>query len=389
MPWPRIILHADMDAFFASVEQLDDPALRGKPVIVGGTSRRGVVSAASYEARRFGVHSAMPTYEARRRCPHGKLIRPRADRYREQSERVMAVFEDYSPQVEPLSIDEAFLDMSGAERLLGPPAEVGRRLKAEVREATGGLTVSVGISTTKYVAKVASDHDKPDGLTVVPPDEVLTFLRPLPVSELWGVGPKARERLEQLGLRSIGQVEQASVELLIDHLGSLGEHIHELACGRDDREVVSQREAKSLGAEMTLEHDVEGPEAIRRYLRKAADRVAPRLRRHGLRAAGVRVKLKTADFRLQTRQGALDPSTDAARTLYDGACALLPQFDLSLPYRLVGLAAFDLREQAQPVQGDLFDDGSAQRNRELEGTLDRLRERFGDGAVRRGSDLDE
>ncbi len=387
--WSRIILHADMDAFFASVEQKDDPSLRGKPVIVGGTGRRGVVSAASYEARRFGVHSAMPSHEARRRCPQGIFLPPRFDRYAAVSSLVMAVFDDYSPRVEPLSIDEAFLDMTGAERLLGAPEDMGRRLKADVREATGGLAVSVGIAPNKYVAKVASDHDKPDGLTIVPPDRVLSFLRPLSVSHLWGVGPRARERLEALGLRTIGDVEGASVALLTEQLGSLGEHIHQLARGQDDREVVPDREAKSIGAEVTLERDVMGPQAIRKILRKVCDRVAPRLREHDLLARGVRVKLKTARFQLLTRQASLPRPTDSSRTLFEAACALLPQFDLRRRYRLVGVAAFQLQAAREPVQGDLFAEQDSRRDRQLERTLDDLRGKFGKDAVKRGSDLDD
>lgn len=387
--WPRIVLHADMDAYFASVEELDEPGLRGQPVIVGGTGNRGVVAAASYAARRFGVHSAMPTVEARRRCPEGVFLHPRFERYQALSEVVMQVFDRYSPRVEPLSIDEAFLDMTGAERLFGPPEEMGRLLKEEVKEATGGLTVSVGISVTKYVAKVASDHDKPDGLTIVPPAQVLDFLWPLGVRQLWGVGPRTAERLEALGLRTIGEVARAPAALLGAHFGSLGEHLLHLAHGEDDREVVPEREAKSVGAEVTLDKDVTGAQALKKHLRRAADRVAPRLRAEGLLASGLRVKLKTARFQLVTRQSRLEPPTDAAKSLFEAACALLPEFDLRLPYRLVGLAAFGLQPAGGPLQAELFDDGSRARQQRLERTLDSLRGRFGKELVKRASDLDE
>lgn len=387
-PWPRIVLHADMDAFFASVEENDAPALRGKPIMVGGTGNRGVVAAASYAARRFGVRSAMPTVEARRRCPQGVFLPPRFERYQEVSRLVMEVFDHYSPRVEPLSLDEAFLDMTGAERLFGPPESMGERLRAEVREATGGLTVSVGISETKYVAKVASDHRKPDGLTVVPPEKVLDFLWPLEVRRLWGVGPRTAERLEALGLRTIGEVARAPEELLVRHLGSLGEHLHLLANGQDDREVTPEREAKSVGAEFTLQKDVKGPAAIKKHLRRAADRVAPRLRADGLLAGGIRVKLKTSGFQLVTRQAHLLPPTDAAKALFEAACALLPEFDLDLPYRLVGLSAFDLRSVREPVQADLFDDGTRAKTRRIERAMDTLRDRFGKEILKRGSDLD-
>jgi len=395
--WPRVILHADMDAFYASVEQQDQPELRGKPVIVGGTGNRGVVSAASYEAREFGVRSAMPTVEARRRCPQAEFLSPRFERYSEVSRVVMGVFDRYSPLVEPLSVDEAFLDMTGAEGLFGAPAQMGRALRADVLEATEGLTVSVGVAGCKFVAKVASDQDKPDGLTVVEPWPEATqgFLWPLPVCRLWGVGPKTQERLEELGLRTIGDVAQASERLLVEHLGELGEQLKRLSEGEDDREVVPEREAKSIGAEMTLDKDILGLRAVRKQLRRATDRVAPRLRSEGVLAGGVRVKLKTAEFQLLTRQTTLPRATDEAKVLFEAACALLPQFNLTVPMRLVGIAAYDLRAADEPVQGELFDDegapGSGSRsgrgNRRLERTLDELRDKFGKSAVKRGSDL--
>lgn len=378
-----------MDAFYAAVEQLDDPSLRGKPVLVGGTSLRAVVSTASYEARPFGVGSAMPMAEARRRCPDAIVVPPRFDRYQEVSAAIMEVFARFSPLVEPLSLDEAFLDMTGSEGLFGRPEAMGRALKAAVLEATAGLTVSVGLSTTKYVAKVASDHRKPDGLTVVPPGEVTSFLWPLPVTRLWGVGDKTRARLEAMGLHTIGEVAHARRELLEERLGSMGGHVHHLAWGEDDREVSGEREAKSVGAESTLEHDIVGREAILPHLRRAAERVGRRLRRHALVASGVRVKLKTHDFRLHTRQGRLASPTDSTRTLLEGAVELLDHFDLGVPMRLVGVAAFDLADRGQPVQGELFDDGEADRRRRLDRAIDSILDRFGDAAVRRGSDPED
>lgn len=386
--WSRIILHADMDAFYASVEQLDRPELRSKPVIVGGTGPRGVVSAASYEARAFGVHSAMPTHQARQRCAQATFLPPRFDRYQEVSAQVMTVFDDYSPLVEPLSVDEAFLDMSGAQGIFGPPEDMGRRLKVDVREATAGLTVSVGIADTKFVAKVASDFDKPDGLTVVMPAQTRTFLRPLSIGRLWGVGPRTAERLESLGLRTIGDVARCDPKLLVEHLGDTGAHLQGLACGEDDREVVPDREAKSVGAEYTLDRDIRGVSAVKRHLRRAADRVAPRLRSQGVLAGAVRVKLKTASFQLLTRQAPLARPTDDARPLFEAACGLLGEFNLTVDMRLVGLAAFALQPADRPVQAELFGDEGRQRNSRLERTLDALRGRFGTSAVKRGSDLD-
>ncbi|OYV70860.1 MAG: DNA polymerase IV, partial [Deltaproteobacteria bacterium 21-66-5] len=282
--WPRVILHADMDAFFAAVEQRDRPELRGKPLLVGGTGNRGVVSTASYEARPFGCRSAMPMAQARRLCPHAAVLPPDFERYKAVSEVVMGVFARFSPLVEPLSLDEAFLDMTGAEGLFGPPEEMGRRIRREVSEATRGLTISVGLAPCKFVAKVASDFRKPDGLVVVPPGEVTAFLWPLDVSRLWGVGPKTREQLEGMGLRSIGDVAHAPPERLERRLGEWGRRIHELAWGVDDRPVLSERETKSVGADTTLEKDVVGEGPIRPHLRKAAAKVGRHLRAEGLLA---------------------------------------------------------------------------------------------------------
>jgi DNA polymerase IV len=385
--WPRVIAHADMDAFFAAVEQLDHPELRGKPLLVGGTGRRGVVSTASYEARPFGCHSAMPMAEARRRCPQAIVVQPSFGRYSEISDKVMEVFHRFSPLVEPLSLDEAFLDLTGAEGLFGPPEAMGERIRAEVREATGGLTVSVGIATTKYVAKVASDFRKPDGMTLVPPGTETAFLWPLPVSRLWGVGPKTGEVLQSAGFRTIGDVARADERNLVARWGELGAHIFALSWARDDREVVPDRDAKSIGAEYTLEEDVRGRDEILPTLRRSAARVARHLRREGLLAGGVRVKLKTYSFRLWTRQAPLRTPTDSERDLLVAAEELLGHFDLSVPMRLVGMAAYDLcGTGTRPVQTGLFESADRERARHLDRTLDALREKFGDSVVRWGSD---
>ncbi len=384
--WLRVIVHADMDAFYAAVEQRDRPELRGRPVVVGGLGGRGVVSTASYEARPFGVHSAMPIGKARRLCPHAIFLPPDFKRYGEASDRVMEVFARFSPLVEPLSLDEAFLDMTGAEGLFGPPEAMARRLKAEVREATSGLTVSVGVAPTKFVAKVASDHRKPDGLTVVEPDQVLSFLHPLPVARLWGAGPKTQAELAKLGLETIGDVARADRSWLVKRLGAFGEHIHRLSLGQDDRPVETEREAKSVGAEYTLEEDIVGEAAIRPHLRRSAGRVARRMRKEGLLASGLRVKLKTAGFRLLTRQCRLPSPTDSERALETAALELLGQFDLEVPMRLVGLAAFDLSAGGAGTQAALFEEDGREKRRTAEKTVDLLRERFGKGAVRWADD---
>ena len=299
--WERVILHADMDAFYAAIEQLDRPELRGRPVLVGAPSGRGVVATASYEARPYGVGSAMPMARARRLCPEAVVVRPRFARYAELSERVMAVFARFSPLVEPLSLDEAFIDLSGTGRALGHPEAVGRQLKQAVWEATG-LTVSVGIAPCKFVAKLASDADKPDGLTSVPPRAVAGFLAPLGIERMWGVGERTLPRLQALGLHTLGDVARAKPESLKQALGRLGEDIWHLARGDDPRVVVPHRDPKSIGSEATLEDDIAGRDAVFKHLLPAADTVGRRLRESGRVARGVRVKIKRSDFRLLTRQ---------------------------------------------------------------------------------------
>ena len=384
--WPRIIVHADMDAFYAAIEQHDRPELRGKPLLIGGDSPRSVVTTASYEARPFGVGSAMSMVVAKRKCPQALIIPPRMHRYAEVSRQIMEVFDTFSPRVEALSLDEAFLDMTGAERLFGTPLDMAAAIKWAVRERTG-LCVSVGVAASKYVAKVASDVRKPDGLCVVEPEDTLAFLHPLPISRLWGVGKRGEEQLRALGLATIADVAAADPTWLRGVLGSMGDHIYRLAQGDDPRPVVPDREAQSSGAENTLDEDVRGAAAIRPHLMHAADRIAWRLRRGSLAAGGVRVKLKTNRFALHTRQVALRPPSQNAGDLLDAALALLEHFDLREPMRLVGLAAFDLRDLAAPVQGELFGQVKRQKQQQLDAALDKLRERFGKGTVKRGSDV--
>jgi len=385
--WPAIVLHADMDAFYAAVEELDDPSLRGKPLLVGPRHGRGVVLTANYAARPFGVGSAMPMSKAMRLCPDANVVPPRFERYSEISKIVMATFGDFSPDVEPLSLDEAFLDMTGAERIFGSPHDMGRKLKAAVKEATGGLTVSVGVSATKYVAKVASDFQKPDGLTVVRPDEVVDWLAPLSVRALWGVGPKTGERLAALGLNTIGDVAASDLEWLKRVLGENGgTHLHRLSQGQDERRVQRSRRMRSVGSERTLAEDVSDRASIEEHLRSSAESIGRRLRRKDWLARGVRVKLKTSSFRMMTRQRVLDPPTDVGQKLYDAALPLLDQFDTSEPFRLVGLAAFDLIRPGDPLQLDLFGTGESKK-RKAEAAMDSIRDRFGTAAVQRAENL--
>ncbi len=380
--WPRIVAHADMDAFYAAVEQLDDPSLRGRPLLVGGRSGRAVVLTASYEARPSGVGSAMPMAKARRLCPQALIVPPRFERYQQVSAAIMRVFGDFSPSVEALSLDEAFLDMTGSEGLFGDPETMGRRLKDAVREATGGLTVTVGISSTKYVAKVASGHRKPDGLTIVPPATAKAWLAPLPVSRLWGAGPKTEARLLALGFRTIGDVAAADPKFLTAKLGSLGLHFHTLAQAQDPRLVDGGRASKSLGSEQTLERDISDQATIRLHLRRSADTIGRRLRKKHYVALGVGVKLKTADFKIFTRQQRLAEPTDIAEQLYAAGAELLRKFRHPGPFRLVGMVAYDLVGVGAQLETDLF--GGFARRRRLEVAIDTLAERFGGNVGRLG-----
>ncbi|MDE0660836.1 MAG: DNA polymerase IV [Gammaproteobacteria bacterium] len=380
--WPRIVVHADMDAFYAAVEQLDDPSLRGKPVLVGPKSARGVVLTASYEARPYGVSSAMPVGQALRRCPDAIVVGPRFDRYEEVSSQVMDTLSDFSPRVEALSMDEAFVDMTGAERLFGAPREMGRKIKQSVREATR-LNISVGVASTKYVAKVASAHDKPDGLTVVPADGAKAWLAPLPVSRLWGAGPKTVPRLHALGLQTIGDVATADASVL-GRMGSLGAHFAALANATDPRPVNRTRVARSIGSDRTLSADVSRREDIGLHLRRASERIGRRLRAKRYVAHGVRVRLKTNRFKMLTRQRKLRQGVDLGAELLAAAESLLDQFNDPGPFRLVGMAAFDLAEREGDRQLDLFEDHAV---RELETTVDDLIHRFGRRVLMRARDL--
>jgi DNA polymerase-4 len=375
---PRAILHLDLDAFYASVEQLDDPALRGRPVIVAGPSRRGVVCAASYEARRFGVRSAMPTMRARSLCPEGVFVAPRFARYGELSERVFAIYRRVTPLVEPLSLDEAFLDVTAGERLHGAAREVAARIRREVREETG-LAVSAGAADVKLAAKIASDLAKPDGLVVVPPGTTRAFLAPLPVSRLWGVGRVTEGALHALGIRTIGDLAAAPEAVLATKLGaSHAKDLRALARGEDPREVVAEEAVKSVGSEETFDRDVVGEAALLPHLLAQSDRAARRLREAGLRGRTITVKLKYADFTLVTRRTTLPAPTDDGAAIHAAARAQLARADLDRPIRLCGVQVSGF---AGGAQLDLFARPDPRRAA-LHAAVDDLARRFGKGAVR-------
>ncbi len=392
-PEHRQILHVDMDAFFAAVEQRDRPELRGKPVLVGGSpTGRGVVSAASYEARPFGCRSAMPMAEALRRCPQGAVVRPRMTAYADASRQVFAIFEDYTPLVEPLSIDEAFLDVTGSVRLLGPAQEIARELRRRVQAETS-LTASVGVAPNKFLAKLASELNKPDGLTVIEPDRIQATLDPLPVSSLWGVGAKTLARFERLGVGTFADVRRMSESELSTNFGQAGEHFYRLVRGLDDRPVVPDRQAKSISHETTFPHDLDDYEHLRSVLLHQAEHVAWRLRRHGFLARAVFIKVRTADSATVTRRRTLAAPSDRSDDFRTVAIELFDAWWHKRPatrrfVRLIGAGVSQLSAGVQE-QLSLFDGEQASRSRKLDRTLDEIRDRFGTDAVSRGRPPDE
>jgi DNA polymerase IV len=374
------ILHVDMDAFFASVELLDHPELAHRPVVIGHEGGRGVVTSANYPARRFGVRSAMPVARALRLCPQAVVLPPHYSRYREASDRVMRIFRDVTPIVEPLSIDEAFLDVAGARRLFGSPRAIAVRLRARVLAETG-LTCSVGAASTKFVAKLASTTSKPDGLLVVPPEQVLDFLHPLPIGALWGVGPATGEALARRGLTTVRDLAETPPAVLAGWIGpAAGSRLTDLAWGRDPRQVVPTRREKSIGHENTFPVDVRDEEQLKRELLEQAGRVAVRLREAGLRGRTVSLKLRYADFSTVTRAHTLAEPTDLARRIHEETVALLTAEGLrGRAVRLLGTRV----EQLMPAEADaarLWSDDEQWRR--AESAVDVASARFGRGAVR-------
>lgn len=396
----KIILHADMDAFFAAVEQHDQPELRGRPVVVGGLSDRGVVSTASYEARVFGVGSAMPMVEARKRCPDAVFIPGNIKRYAEVSRQVFSIFGRFSPLVEGLSLDEAFLDLTGTERLLGSAVDVGHELRKAVREETG-LAISVGIGPVKMVAKIASDEAKPDGLLEILPHEVRDFLGALPVGRLWGVGPVGRQRLERAGYNQVHQLARAKEATLLQDLGEWGVALARLARGEDARELDTRREASSYGEENTFAQDVSDEEELTRAIRGHAEAVARRLRRDEKLGRVVVLKLKLGRRRQSgprgypqhTRQCILPAYCDDGANIARAATALLKEFGCREPIRLIGVTVRDIATPDEAAQGQLglFDEApdsaegagkeESARRKQLNLAMDELTSRFGKEAV--------
>lgn len=379
----RTILHVDMDAFYASVEERDRPELRGKPLIVGGTGGRGVVAAASYAVRRFGVRSAMPMREALERCPHAICVAPRMARYKEASAQIFAIFQEFTPLVEGLSLDEAFLDVTASERLFGGAAAIGAEIRRRIRAATE-LTASVGIACNKSLAKIASDLNKPDGLFCIGPENMRVVLDRLPIERLSGVGAKSLAAVQACGLLTFGDVARASDEQLWRAFGKHGKAMQARAAGVDERPVVPDREEKSISAEETFDKDIHDPLVLEQRLTALADRAAARLRAAGLRAGRVSVKIRRADFTTCTRQCVLEPPVQDTAAVCAGAQRLLRTWlagHRNVALRLLGVGTGDLSPVRQP---DLFAE-STPREARLDTAIDGIRNRFGPGVLTRAS----
>jgi DNA polymerase-4 len=379
----RTILHVDMDAFYASIEQRDYPALRGQPLIVGGTGKRGVVAAASYEVRVFGVHSAMPVAEALRRCPNAIVVAPRMAHYREVSRQIFTVFHEFTPEVEGLSLDEAFLDVTHSIAALGSGEHMARLIRQRIRELTQ-LSASVGVAPNKLVAKIASDLCKPDGLLVVTPQEIHHVLDPLPITRLFGVGNKTAPRLADLGIRTFGELRHAKPDRLKPLFGQQTTQMLDRAAGIDDRPVVAERDEKQISSEMTFSTDIADRNKLHAELGALADRTATRLRGEQLEAGTITLKLRRHDFTTFTRQQRLQPPTCETRVIAHSAQALLDEWLDEHPHTALRLVGVGVTQLIATTQLALFSTPQSERGRELDATMDRIREKFGQSALQRG-----
>ncbi len=384
-----MILHLDMDAFYASVEQLDRPELRGKCVIVGGSSQRGVVTTASYEARHYGVRSAMPMFEARRRCPHGIIVPGRMWRYKEVSHLVMTRLKTFTPLVEKVSIDEAYMDISGCERLHGSPAEMGAAIKRAVGEEVH-LTCSVGIAPLRFLAKIASDIKKPDGLTIIGAEDVMPFIDQLAIKKVPGVGPKALRKLKRMGIDTLGQVRRYNLENLTRQMGKYGHRLMMLAHGEDDTPVTPISQAKSFSSETTLTRNLSDRDQLLRHVLHQAEDVGRQLRRHGAKARTVTLKIKYDDFRQITRSTTLSQPFQSSDVLYTQARRLLDARLLGQKIRLIGVGASNLVSAQTPSQMDLFPSHPIQDSGwdSIDQTIDAINDRFGRDTVNKANLID-
>jgi DNA polymerase IV len=382
----RHIIHLDMDAFYPSVEVLDNPSLKGKPVIVGGSKERGVVASASYEARKFRVHSAQPIAKAKRLCPHGIFLPVRMSRYKEVSKQAFEIFHRFTPLVEPISIDEAFLDVTGSMRLFGQTEHIAKKIK-QIIFAETGLTISAGVAPSKFVAKIASDMDKPDGLTVVRSDGIRDFLDPLPIKKMWGVGKVTQQILSRLNIHTFRDLRQTPVNVLENKFGKQGAKIHLLAMGIDGREVIPEHDVKSIGHEETFLQDIVSLDVAQKELLALGNKVARRMRHEGLKGKAITLKVKYSDFVLITRSATLPESTDDGSEIYSVACQLLKKTEVTKrPIRLLGVSLSQLRLLGCGTQLSLFDqDPSSRKRQRMNVVLDSLHEKYGGKSVVSGT----
>lgn len=381
-----MILHLDMDAFFASVEERDNPRLRGKCIIVGKQSRRSVVAAANYEARKFGVHSAMPMYQARQKCPDAVFLPPRMDRYKELSNKIISLLKEFSPLVEPVSIDEAYLDITGCTRLHGSPAELGIKIKKNIKE-TLNLTCSIGIAPNKFLAKIASDMDKPDGLTIIMPDKALQFIESLPIDKVPGVGQTTKRQLELIGIKTLADVKKYPEKTLFKRLGKFGRRLMELSACIDDSPVTVQRPPQSISSEKTLPEDTVDKTLLNKYLLVQAEKVGEELRKKQLRAKTITLKIKHADFKQATRSLTLSAPTQSTKTIYASAGNLLNAYRVIKKVRLIGVGASGLVPAPTPVQLDIFPDGEKQNLswENVDKAVDAITKKFGKDIIKRAT----
>jgi len=386
---PRYIVHVDMDAFFAAVEQRDDPSLKDKPVIIGSDPKegkgRGVVSTCSYEARAYGIHSAMPISAAYRKCPHGVFLRGNMNKYSEASHRVFDILESFTPDIQPVSIDEAFMDITGSNHLFGGPLETCKKIKNAIKSGTG-LTASLGMAPNMMTAKIASDIEKPDGLVVVGTDGIREFLDPLPIRSLWGIGPKTAEHLKMFGINTIGELSRMAPRTVEEHLGAHGSHAWALANGIDDREVEVSDEVGSISNEHTFETDTNDIPALLDTLMRLSEKVSGRLRKSGLKGRTVTLKIRFGDFRTYTRAATLNSSTNFANVIYGTVRKKLEEFDLgSSRVRLLGVKVSNFTDTAW--SGDLFEGSSPRdlKNERIHEALDRIIDKYGSRSIRHRS----
>ncbi len=381
-----MILHVDMDAFYASVEELDNPQLKGCCVIVGGLSERGVVATANYEARKFGVHSAMPLFQARRNCPDAVFLSPRISRYKDVSLHIMRILGEYSPTVEPLSIDEAYVDVGGCQRLFGSAGDIALLIKQRIKEEIG-LTCSLGVAPNKFLAKIASDMHKPDGLTIIKAEDVLYFIESLPVRKVPGVGNKTEDKLRLMGINTLGDVRKYDEKRLIKKLGSFGKRLSEFSQGVDRSVVVPDSETKSVSAEETLARNTADKEILKKIIMMQADKISRELRMLGKKGRTITIKIKDSDFRQITRSVTLREATQASAMIAGEALRLIDQQQMPRKTRLIGVTVSNLKDASEAVQLDIFENARLRdlHQKKLDDAVDEIKERFGKDAITRAS----